>query len=67
LIGFVFFLSLTLPIFFGLDQVPLSFRCAVAIIIVSISFIATKYLLPRSNKAYRLQLSNLGAWGMGGR
>jgi hypothetical protein len=67
LVGFVFFLSMTLPIFFGLDKVPLLFRCAVTIIIVSASFIATKYLLPRTSKAYRLQLSNLGAWGMGGR
>ncbi len=67
LIGFVFFLSLTLPIFFGLDGVPLWFRGAVAMIIVSISFFTSKYLLPRSSKAYRFQLSNLGAWRMGGR
>jgi hypothetical protein len=58
---------MTLPIYFGLENVPLSFRCAVTIILVSVSFIATKYLLPRSNKAYRIQLSSLGAWGMGGR
>jgi hypothetical protein len=32
LVGFVFFSSLTLPIFFELDNVPLSFRCAVAMI-----------------------------------
>jgi hypothetical protein len=67
LIGLTFFLSLTLPIFYGLDGVPLLFRCAVAIILISISFFATKYLLPRSGKAYRIQLSNLGAWGMGRR
>jgi hypothetical protein len=67
LVGFVFFLSLTLPIFFRLDGIPFPFRCAVAMILVSVSFIATKYLLPRSNKAYRIQLSNLGAWGMGRR
>jgi len=67
LIGLTFFLSLTLPIFYGLDGVPLLFRCAVAIILISISFFATKYLLPRSSKAYRIQLSNLGAWGMGRR
>jgi hypothetical protein len=67
LIGFVFFLSLTLPIVFGLDKVPLSCRCAVALILVSVSFIATTYLLPRGSKAYRIQFSNLGVWGMGGR
>ena len=67
LIGLTFFLSLTLPIFLGLDGVPLSFRCAVTIILVTASFIATKYLLPRSSKAYRFQLSKLSAWGMGGR
>ena len=67
LVGFVFLSSLALPIFFELDNVPFSFRCAVAMILVSVSFIATKYLLPRSSKAYRIQLSILGAWGMGRR
>ena len=66
-IGAVFFLSLTLPIFLGLDSVPLSLRCVVTIILVIASFIATKFLLPRSSKAYRIQLTNLGAWGMGRR
>jgi hypothetical protein len=36
-------------------------------ILVSASFIATKYLLSRSSKAYRIQLANLGGWGMGRR
>ena len=58
-----FCMSLFLP----LDKVPLLFRCAIAIILISISFIATKNLLPRRSKAYRFQLSNPGAWGMGGR
>jgi len=47
--------------FLPLDKVPLLFHCAFAIIIVSASFIATKKLLPRRSKAYRFQLSNLGA------
>jgi hypothetical protein len=67
LIGFVFFLSVTLPIWFGLDKVPLSIRCAVTAFLIGASFFVTKYLLARSSKAYRIQLSNLGAWGMGGR
>ena len=67
LIGLTFFLSLTLPIFYGLDGIPFLFRSAVAIVLILISFFATKYLLPRSSKAYRFQLSSLGAWGMGRR
>ena len=67
LIGFVFFLSVTLPIWFGLDKVPLSLRFAVTAFLIGASFFVTKYLLARSSKAYRIQLSNLGAWGMGGR
>ena len=68
LIGVVFFLSATLPIWFGLDKIPLPVRFAVTAIFVATSFFVTKHLLPRSNKAYRNQLANLGGtWGTIGR
>ncbi len=64
LIGFVFFLSVTLPIWFGLDKVPLSLRFAGTAFLIGASFFVTKYLLARSSKAYRVLPNPIGnIWG----
>jgi hypothetical protein len=67
LIGLLFFISIILPTFLRWDKVPLLIRYTATINLVVVSFFATKYLLARSSKAYRVQLSTLGVWGMGGR
>lgn len=58
LFGIVF-----VPLWFNLDKVPLSVKCASVALLVLISFFVTRFSLARRSKAYRVNLSNLVAWG----